>query len=385
MQMKVTCSGLLLASCFAVQCAELSLEPVSIQAGSTAPIVLRFSAIGSMVAALQFDLDYDPALTLRTNAGTAALSAGKNIYSAPVSLRGTRFLAAGMNQNVLGDGVVVSINAVVSPNMPLGVYPLRLTNLLASDQAGNAVSLTSKDGNLTVNAPVTQSVSGAFAQVATGGGWKTTFSLLNLTNLPQLAKLTFWDNDGAPLTVPLAFSPELGLASAAGASTEVLIPANGLAVVESEMSVLSTVLVGWARVRAPTGVVGSATFRYRLSEGLDTEAVVPMETRTPYSFVLPFDNTAGFVAGVAVANDSDVSPANVAITLRDATGKELLTDTMPLPVRGHGYFALPSRFPNLAGIRGSVEFRDLNGGNIAVLGLRFSPAGSFTSIPAETK
>jgi hypothetical protein len=324
-------------------------------------------------------------LTLTANAGAAAVSAGKDLYTAPVSSRRTRFLAAGLNRNILSDGVVVTINAFVNGGAGAGTYPLRLTNLRASDQAGYEVPLTNRDGSVTVNAGAAQAVSGVFTQVATGGGWKTTFSLLNLANTPQLAKLTFWDNDGSPLTIPLAYSPELGLPAAAGASTEVLVPANGLAVVETEMSPLAVASVGWARVRAPAGIVGSATFRYRLAEGQETEAVVPMETRTPYSFVLPYDNTAGFVAGIAVANDSDTEPAQMAITIRDAAGKELLSDTMTLPVRGHQYFALTTRYPSLAGVRGSVEFRERNGGKIAVLGLRFNPAGPFTSIPAETR
>lgn len=383
--MKTIRVGFLLVFSLVSQCAELSLDPVTTAAGASVPLALRFSALGSMVAALQFDLDYDTALTLTSNAGAAALSAGKDLYSAPVSSRRTRFLAAGINRNILSDGVVVTINAFVNAGTASGVYPLRLTNVHASDQAGNEIPLSNRDGSLTVNTGAAQPVSGVFAQVASGGGWKTTFSLLNLASTPQQAKLTFWDDAGAPLTVPLVFSPELGLAPTSGSAAEVTIPANGLAVVDSELSPLAAVAVGWARIRAPAGIVGSATFRYRLAEGQDTEAVVPMETRTPSSFVLPFDNTAGFVAGVAVANDSDVSPAQVAVTIRDAAGKELLSDALDLPVRGHGYFALTTRYPSLVGARGSIEFRELNGGSIAVLGLRFSPSGSFTSIPAETK
>ncbi len=385
MGLRTICAGFLFVFCSLVQCAELSLDPVSISAGSLVPFVLRFTAAGSTVAALQFDLEYDSALSLTASAGAVALSAGKEIYSAPVSARRTRFLVAGMNQNVLGDGVLTTINAFVSANTAAGALPLRLTNLLACDQDGNVVPLTGKDASVAVSANATPVVSGVFPQLAVGGGWKTSFTLLNLANTPQMAKLTFWDNDGAPLTVSLAFSPEVGLAPTVGALTEVLIPANGMAVVETETSAPSEMMTGWARMQAPAGIVGSAIFRYRPAEGQESEAVVPLETRSPYSFVLPYDTTAGFAVGVAVANDSETSAANIAITVRDAAGKELLTDTMALPVRGHAYFALSSRYPSLAGVRGSLEFGDLNGGKIAVLGLRFSPAGSFTSIPAETK
>lgn len=380
------CAGFLVAFCLPVQCAELSLDRVSSLAGSTVPLVVRFATVGSNVAAMQFDLDYDAPLALTANSGSVVFSAGKEIYSAPVSARRTRFLVVGWNQNVMGDGVVTTINAFVSAGTAAGVFPLRLTNLLACDQEGAIIPLTGKDGSITVSANATLLESGIFPQIAVGGGWKTSFTLLNLADTPQLAKLTFWDNDGAPLSALLAFSPEVGLSPTASPSTEIQLPANGMAVVEMDVPASSEMMAGWAKVQAPAGIVGAATFRYRSAEGQEMEAIVPMETRTPYSFVLPYDHTAGFATGVAVANGSETSDANVAITIRDATGKELLpVDTIVLPSRGHAYFALTSRYPGLAGARGSLEFRDRNGGNVAVLGLRFHPTGSFTSIPAETR
>jgi len=386
MRLKLIYAGFLVAFCLPVLSAELSLDPVFAAAGSAAPLVVRLGAVGSNVAAIQFDLDYDATLALTANPGSVVFSAGKEVYSAPVSARRTRFLVVGMNQNAIGDGVVTTINAFVSANTVAGVFPLRLSNLVASDQDGNAIPLTGKDGSMTVSASVTLLGAGIFPQIAVGGGWKTSLTLLNLADITQPAKLTFWDDDGAPLTTPLAFSPEVGLAATAGALAEIQLAANGVAVVEMEMPASSEMMAGWAKLHAPAGIVGAATFRYRSAEGQESEAVVPMETRTPYSFVLPYDNTAGFASGVAVANGSETSDANVAITIRDATGKELLpVDTLVLPIGGHTYFALTSRYPSLAGARGSLEFRDRSGGNIAVLGLRFSPAGSFTSIPAEAK
>jgi hypothetical protein len=376
--------GFLSVFCLSAQCAELLLDPVFASAGLIAPIVLRFASAGSAVAALQFDLESDAPLTLTPNAGPVALSAGKELHSAPVSARRTRFVVAGLNQNVVGDGVIAAINAFVSATTTAGAYPLRLTNLSASDQAGNAVPLTAKDGSLTVSASETQLLSGVFPQLATGGGWKTSFTLLNLASTDQQASLKFWDSDGAPLSVPLAFSPEVGLPPASGVSAEVRLAANGMAVVELD-SASADVTTGWAKMLAPAGIVGSATFRYRTAEGQEPEAVVPMETRKPYAFVLPYDNTAGYTVGVAVANDSDQPAAGIAIILRDAAGRELLTDTISLAARGHAYFTLTNKYPSLAGARGSMELRDLNGGSIAVLGLRFNPAGSFTSIPAEAR
>jgi len=367
-------------------CAEIAVDPVTAVAGTTVPVTLRLASAGSRVAALQFDLDFDPVLTLTASSGAVAVGAGKDLYSASIGTRRTRFVIAGGNQVEFRDGPIVNLNASVNPAAGTGSYPLRLTNLVAVDPTGNPVPLTNRDASVTVGLPASNpSTSGIFAQVATGGNWKTTFTLLNLASAQQTAKLTFWNSNGDPMVVPLTFSPELGLPASAGASADVPISPNGVAVVDVELSPLATLLVGWARLKAPDGVVGSATFRFRPSDVQDAEAVVPMETRTPSAFVVPFNNTNDMVTGVAIANGSDTAAANIAILVRDASGRQLLTDALPLPVRGHSFFALTTRYPSLIGLRGSVEFRDANGGTISVLGLRFNPSGSFTSVPAEAR
>ena len=164
-----------------------------------------------------------------------------------------------------------------------------------------------------------------------------------------------------------------------------MIPANGVALVETELPAASAATVGWARLTAPAGVVGSATFSYQSTASQDLEAVVPLETRTPASFVLPFDTTAGLSTGVALANGSDTSTANVQLIVRNAAGAQLLTDSIFLPVRGHTSFMLAAKYPGLAGILGSLEFQNPSGGNLSVLGLRINQTGSLTSIPAQAK
>jgi hypothetical protein len=384
MHLMATRAGFLSLLCLGAQGAELLLQPASASAGSIAPLVLRFEPAGVPVAALQFDLESDAPLTLASSPGPAALSAAKGLFSAPSAGRRTRFVVVGMNRNLLDGGVIAAINAFVSASAADGTYAFRLTNLSACDPEGNAVPITSSAGSLTIGSDEPRLLSGVFPQLATGGGWKTSYTLLNLANRPQLARLTFWDNEGAPLSVPVVFSPELGLPPVVGAAAELQLAANSMAVLEVETAA-PEVTTGWARLHAPAGIAGSATFRYRAAEGQEQEAVVPLETRKPYSYVLPYDNTAGFTAGIAVANDSDHTAASIAIVLRDSEGRQLLTDTMALPVRGHAYFALTSRYPGLAGVRGTMEVKDLSGGNLAVLGLRFNPAGSVTSIPAEAK
>jgi hypothetical protein len=380
----IRCS-LVFALGLSAQCAQLSIGSVTAQAGSTVSVAVSFASEGARVAGLQFDLIADPALSFGAGAGPAATNAGKDVYRVVIASGRTRILVAGLNQSTLGDGVAVTLAAFVSNSVPAGTYALRLTNLAASDPDGIAVPLSGADGRLTISGSSNSAPAGMFAQVASGEGWTTSLTLLNVSSSPANASLAFWRDDGRPLALPLAFSPELGLPSANSAFASFVIPANGVAVVRTEQPDVSGALKGWAQLWAPAGVAGSATFLYHSTDGLSLEVVAPLENRTPSSFVLPFDNSDGISTGVALANRSDTLPANIEVTARDAAGNPLLVARADLPVLGHRSFMLTDRYPGLAGHSGSLEFRNATGGSIAVLGLRMNQAGSLTSIPAEVK
>ncbi len=366
-----------------VQSAELRLDSAFAPAGSVVPIIVRFSAAGSRVAAIQFDLDHAPILALTAAPDSAAARAGKDIVTAPIAADQLRSLVVGLNREVLEDGSIVTLTAFVSPSVQAGVYSLRLTNMLASDPEGNPVSLTGIEGSLTVSGAVGPQDSGLFAQLVSGGGWKTIFSLVNPTSVESSVGLTFWDEKGAPLAVPLAHSPELKISPAPSSSVDLVIPPNGTAVVETVFSDSGETLVGSARLRSVPGILSFAALQHRLSETRAAESIVQLEARASASFDLPFDNTDGSVTGVAIANGSDTEPASIAVTIWDAAGKILNVDSLSLLVRGHGFFSLPDRYPALLGVQGSLELRNLNGGILAVLGLRFNPNGTFVTIPVE--
>jgi len=115
------------------------------------------------------------------------------------------------------------------------------------------------------------------------------------------------------------------------------------------------------------------------------EAVVPLETRNASSYLLAFDNTNGVVLGVAVANLS-AQPATIQVVIRDHTGLEIATGSLPaLAAGGHTAFVLSSLFPITADKNGTVEFDTPSGGHISVLGIRTTPLGTsttLTTIPA---
>ena len=77
--------------------------------------------------------------------------------------------------------------------------------------------------------------------------------------------------------------------------------------------------------------------------------------------------------------------AFITVTIRDDNGIMLQSGTVPLTALGHTSFNLTDRFPVTAQRRGTVEFQTPAGGGISVLGLRFNPAGAFSTIPVLAK
>jgi hypothetical protein len=64
------------------------------------------------------------------------------------------------------------------------------------------------------------------------------------------------------------------------------------------------------------------------------------------------------------------------VTFRDERGTMFHEEKMPLRYMRHTAFDLAAPFPQSSGRCGSVQ---IQGGYVAVLGLRFHPAGAFTS------
>jgi hypothetical protein len=144
------------------------------------------------------------------------------------------------------------------------------------------------------------------------------------------------------------------------------------------------VLVGSAQLAATNAVDGFAIFHQIVTT---QEAVVPMETRKASSYLLAFDNTNGLVLGVAVENVSTQN-AVIGVMIRDDTGVAISAPgaTISLGGNGHTSFVLSDPvlgFPVTANKRGTIEFDTPAGGQISVLGIRFTPPNNaLTTIPA---
>jgi putative Ig domain-containing protein len=206
------------------------------------------------------------------------------------------------------------------------------------------------------------------AQIVEGLNWKTSFIITNLDQTPADYVFRFWDDSGNPLPLPIVNRSPGTLTGtlAVGGTTFAETPGNS-----------ATLLQGWAEV-ATTGRVGVTTiFRSVVPGKPDFEATVT-GVSSGSRITLPFDNTQGFLAGVAVANTNPSQPLTITLTFQLDNGAQI-SGSLFLPAHAHTAFDLATRFPVVAGERGSILFT-ASSPDIAVVGLSFSPGGSFASL-----
>jgi hypothetical protein len=235
------------------------------------------------------------------------------------------------------------------------------------------------NGNSFTTIPVAGSSSasgGSMAHIVSGGGWRTVFYVSNTTGRTSTITLSFFDDAGNALPLPLTFL-QTGVTSTAATVTRTL--ANGASLAIQAQGLDAQVALGSAQLTSDFGANAFALFRYDPS---GQEATVPFETRNAGAYVLAFDNTAPLATGVALANLSSQA-TNVGMILRDDAGNTLQTTTIPMPANGHYAFVLGGVYPLAAGRRGTVEFSSA-GAKISVLGIRAN-GNAFTSIPVLTR
>ncbi len=268
------------------------------------------------------------------------------------------------------------------------IDPLTGDAIFASFGGGNKVILVRGFGP---GAPT-----GAMAHLAAEENWITTFTLVNKGTSSAQTLLTFFGDladptgDG-PLTLPLLFPQQPSTVGAPYSVVNQNIAGNASLIVATQPAPPPLpgvpplpVLVGSAQLASTGAVDGFAIFHQILTS---QEAVVPMETRNASSYLLAFDNTNGLVLGVAVENVS-AQNAVIPVIVRDDTGVVISPPgtTISLGGSGHTAFVLSDPtlgFPFTANLRGTIEFDTPPGGQISVLGLRFTPPNNaLTTIPA---
>lgn len=285
--------------------------------------------------------------------------------------------------------------SVVSGSLPVGLTLAAGGSLTGTPAVAGTFNFTVRltdAAQVSTQAPFTLVVnsgsvyprSGVIAQIASGGGWRTTITLINISQSQAQVRVNLYADDGTPLPLPITVTQGGSAITTVSAVVDRTIPAGGTLLIDSETA-LNTTSVGWADVRSTVALSGFAIFRQKHGSGVDSEGTSPLENRAQSSVIIPMDNLIGFSTGVALVNLSSDTQAGVTAIMYDDGGNELARDTVTVNPNGHTSFSLPSRFPVLSGRRGFVEFQTNVPAGIAGLGLRFNPTLSFTSVPAITR
>jgi len=204
-----------------------------------------------------------------------------------------------------------------------------------------------------------QSVQGTFAQIAYGGSWQTTFTLVNLNSSAGASvTLNFFGDGGSPLSAPVDGAGSLS-------SYTFTIPPNGARNIVLS-STDTSVTQGWASMVTSGIVRGQGSFRFVLANGQISEAVVPLTTpgvvagciipipQTNPLILIPFDNTSGYVTSLAVANITTNAPS-YAIEFVDQSNNPLVADTLNLSSLQHKAFVTTQAYPAVAGKKGIIR------------------------------
>jgi hypothetical protein len=232
----------------------------------------------------------------------------------------------------------------------------------------------------TTTGPPAPTRSGILSHIAAGGGWTTAMTLANISSVPITVRLLFYADDGSALSLPVNVT-QRGVSQAAMGSTLIRdVDPNSTLLIETGGPSGNTA-VGWADVLSTGTVGGFAIFRSTPQFGPPSEGTVPLETSSSSELLLPYDNASGFTMGVALANLS-TSSASITATAWDDSGTQVASRTLTISGNGHASFVLVNELPQTGGKRGMVRFQSTATGGIAGLGLRFSPFGTFTSVPA---
>jgi hypothetical protein len=289
-----------------------------------------------------------------------------NNFAISVSTSGQSWLNATLSQPMSPATLTITVNPIgLAPGTYLGVVSINAPNVSAF--------------NVQVNLSVTPGPlsRGVLSHVAAGGGWTTVITLINTSTAAVPVTVALHNDDGSALTLPLTTTQQGISQTSSTSSVSTTINPNVTLLISMGGQAGSTV-VGWADVDSTGPVNGYAIFRTASSNSPVSEGTVPLQTQFPSTITLPYDNTNGFVMGVALANLS-TSSANATATVWDANGNQLGTQTIAISGNGHTSFVLPTQLPMTAGQLGIVQFQ--SSGGIAGLGLRFSPFGTFTSVP----
>jgi uncharacterized protein (TIGR03437 family) len=152
---RISSTVVLCALAIPISAATLTIQNQTIGPGQSDIAAVSFSSEGQTVTSLQFDLEYDPGLTIRLFPGAQSEASGKTLYSTFLPGGSLRIIVVGINHANIGDGQVlrplVRVDAQASP----GSAGIRIINPLATASDGVPVELVPVSAVVTIQSGAT--------------------------------------------------------------------------------------------------------------------------------------------------------------------------------------------------------------------------------------
>lgn len=219
----------------------------------------------------------------------------------------------------------------------------------------------------------------AIAQIVSGGIWETTLLLANIQPIPAPFRIEFRDSNAAPLVLPWQLlTPSTTVTPGQPNELSGTIPGGGIAVFRTQSAANSTTQQGFARLVEGNLVKGQAVFTQNNPvDGTRFEAASALRANSR-DLVIPFDNVAGVVTSLALANPTNQNTTLV-VRVVDADGLFVLERSIGLgPFQHRAQTTTELIGQQLANRRGVIYIVSTPA-EISALGLRFD--GPFTSFP----
>jgi len=347
--------------------------------GGTIAIAFNLAPNNATITGLEWTLNYSSSdfTSVILSESVAASAALQVLFCSPKPGQVTCALINPISPVIVSSGQIAVATFQISPTTTSLSSLITLSNLSATTGAGDAVALNAVGLGLNISQPGGGGLgfAGSMAQLASGGGWDTTLTLVN-TGAASTESLNFLAEDGTALQLPFTFPQAASTIPVAASTLSQTLNANSLLVLDSRQSGNGNPEIGSAHLLTNGKIGGFAIYKYTPT---GQEAVVPLETRNAPSYVLAFDNTGVLTTGVAIANVA-AQAAAIPVVIRDDAGRQIGTDTISLAAQGHTSFLLPAKYAITTHLRGTIEFDTPPSGQITALGLRAN-GNALTTLP----
>jgi len=238
---------------------------------------------------------------------------------------------------------------------------------------------------LTATVLASAQTTGYFPQIADGvqgGGvtWKATIYVTNPApagTSPAAVNITFTASTGAPFNI--SFVDSTGTPAGTGSLSFTISGGQTQKFVSTGAGALS---IGFGTLSATATVFGNAVFSEFGAGGLISEASVSASSPATSQAIF-VDTQSGFDTGVAYANPN-AGPVSVGLELLNTQGVRVVPSTQQTLAGNQqtAVFVKGGLFPTSPALAGSMRITSSD--PIAVVALRFSASGLFTTLPPVT-